>query len=71
MLKPKQLMLFNYLKQYKKQNNYMPTFREIKDYMSMKSLSQVYNMLGYLDWKKYIKKHENMNRGIEILKEVA
>ena len=35
----------------------MPTFREIKDYMSMKSLSQVYNMLGYLDWKKYIKKH--------------
>ena len=49
----------------------MPTFREIKDYMSMKSLSQVYNMLGYLDWKKYIKKHENMNRGIEILKEVA
>jgi SOS-response transcriptional repressor LexA len=49
----------------------MPTFREIQLFMNMKSLSQVYNMLGYLDWKKYIKKHENMNRGIEILKEVA
>ena len=66
MLTPKQLKLFNYLKQYKKQNNYMPTFREIQLFMNMKSLSQVYNMLGYLDWKKYIKKHENMNRGIEI-----
>ena len=71
MLTPKQLKLFNYLKQYKKQNNYMTTFREIQLFMNMKSLSQVYNMLGYLDWKKYIKKHENMNRGIEILKEVA
>ena len=39
--------------------------------MNMKSISQVNNMLGYLDWKKYIKKHTNMNRGIEILKEIA
>ena len=56
---------------YKKQNQYMPTHREIQKYMNMKSISQVNNMLGYLDWKKYIKKHTNMNRGIEILKEIA
>ena len=29
MLTPKQLKLFNYLKQYKKQNNYMPTYKDM------------------------------------------
>jgi|TARA_B100000212_G_C27339931_1_gene518705 SOS-response transcriptional repressor LexA len=71
MLTPRQLQMFNFLKEYKKQNQYMPTHREIQKYMNMKSISQVNNMLGYLDWKKYIKKHTNMNRGIEILKEIA
>ena len=28
-LTPKQLKLFNYIKEYKKENEYMPTFREM------------------------------------------
>ena len=71
MLTPRQLKLFNYLKEYKKEKQIMPSFEEMKVYMNVKSKSVVYHMLGYIEWKGYIKKHPARARAIEILKEVA
>ena len=71
MLTPRQLKLFNYLKKYKKENNYMPTFKDMMKHMNIKSSHGIHQMLGYIEWKGYIKKHPAMARAIEILKEVA
>ena len=49
----------------------MPTFDEIKSFMNMKSKSGVYQMLGYIEWKGYIKRHPAHARAIQLLKEVA
>ena len=47
----------------------MPNFDEIKAYMNIKSKSNVFQMLGYLEWKGYIKRYPAHARAIEILKE--
>jgi SOS-response transcriptional repressor LexA len=39
--------------------------------MNVKSKSGIYQMLGYLEWKGYIKKYPAHARAITILKEVA
>ena len=49
----------------------MPTFEEMKGYMNIKSKSGVYNMLGAIEWKGYIKKYPARHRAIKIIKEVA
>ena len=49
----------------------MPKFDEMKEHMNVKSKSVVFNMLGYIEWKGYIKRHPAHARAIEILKEVA
>tara|TARA_R110000744_G_scaffold22139_2_gene56918 strand:+ start:381 stop:596 length:216 start_codon:yes stop_codon:yes gene_type:complete len=67
MLTLKQLKLYNFLVKYKKDNSLMPSLREMQRYMEMKSISQVCGMIGRLDWKQYIKKHEGKWRSIEIL----
>jgi len=71
MLTPKQLKLFKFLIEYKKKNEIMPKFDEMKEHMNVKSKSVVFNMLGYIEWKGYIKRHPAHARAIEILKEVA
>ena len=71
MLTPKQLKLYKYLKNYFKEHEYMPTFEEMKGYMNVKSKSGVYNMLGAIEWKGYIKKYPARQRAIKIIKEVA
>jgi repressor LexA len=71
MLTPKQLKLFKYLKNYFKEHEYMPTFEEMKGYMNVKSKSGVYNMLGAIEWKGYIKRYPAHARAIQIIKEVA
>jgi len=57
--------------EYKKKNEIMPKFDEMKEHMNVKSKSVVFNMLGYIEWKGYIKRHPAHARAIEILKEVA
>ena len=57
MLTPKQLKLYKFLKEYKKQKEVMPTFEDMKTYM--------------IEWKGYIKREPAMARAITILKEVA
>jgi len=69
MLTPRQIKLFNFLKKYKEENNYMPTFREIKKHMNLKSISTVHKMIGYLEFKGYIKRIPAMARALEIIKE--
>jgi repressor LexA len=71
MLTKKQLKLYKYLKNYFKENEVMPSFEEMKDYMNVKSKSSVFNMLGYMEWKGYIKRCPAHARAIQILKEVA
>ena len=71
MLTKKQLKLYKYLKNYFKENEVMPSFEEMKDYMNVKSKSSVFNMLGYIEWKGYIKRYPAHARAIQILKEVA
>ena len=71
MLTKKQLKLYKYLKNYFKENEVMPNFEEMKDYMNVKSKSSVFNMLGYMEWKGYIKGYPAHARAIQILKEVA
>ena len=71
MLTPKQLKLYKFLKEFKKQKEIMPTFDDMKIYMNVKSKSAIYQMLGYIEWKGYIKRVPSMARAITILKEVA
>ena len=71
MLTKKQLKLYKYLKNYFKENEVMPSFEKMKDYMNVKSKSSVFNMLGYMEWKGYIKRYPAHARAIQILKEVA
>ncbi len=68
MLTPKQLKLFKFIKKYKENNEIMPTFNEMKNYMDVKSKSTVHHMLGYMEWKGYIKRYPAMARAIETLK---
>jgi SOS-response transcriptional repressor LexA len=49
----------------------MPTFDDMKSFMQVKSKSVVYNMLGYIEWKGYIKREPAQARAITILKEVV
>jgi len=71
MLTKKQLKLYKYLKNYFKENEVMPSFEEMKDYMNVKSKSVIFYMLGYIEWKGYIKRYPAHARAIQILKEVA
>jgi SOS-response transcriptional repressor LexA len=71
MLTPRQLKLFKFLIEYKKENEIMPTFREMCVHMNAKSTSSIAQMLGYIEWKGYIKRYPAHARAITILREVA
>lgn len=46
----------------------MPTFNEMMQHMNVKSKSVIWNMLGYIEWKGYIKRIPNYARAIQIIK---
>ena len=68
MLTKKQLKLFKFLQHYFKDNEVMPTFDEMMQHMNVKSKSVIWNMLGYIEWKGYIKRIPNYARAIQIIK---
>jgi len=70
MLTRRQLQLYNFLKVYFKKNKIMPSFDEILLFMKMKSKAQAFQMLGYLEYKGYIKRNPHKARSIEITKEI-
>ena len=71
MLTPKQLKLFKFLIEYKNKYEFMPNFDEMLEHMDVKSKNSIHHMLGYIEWKGYIKRKPAQARGITILKEVA
>ncbi len=71
MLTPKQLKLFKFLIEYKKKHEVMPKFDEMLEHMNVKSKNTIHHMLGYIEWKGYIKRYPAHARAITILKEVA
>jgi len=71
MLTPRQLKLYKFIRKYKHDHEVMPTFEDMKIYMNVKSKSVIYHMLGYIEWKGYIKREPAKARAITILKEVA
>ncbi len=70
MLTKRQLQLYNFLKVHFKKNKIMPSFDEILLFMNMKSKAQAFQMLGYLEYKGYIKRNPHQARAIEITKEI-
>ena len=66
MLTKKQLKLYKYLKHYFKENEIMPSFEEMKNYMNIKSKGGIFDMLGYIEWKGYIVKPTARWRAIQI-----
>ena len=71
MLTPRQLKLFKFLIKYKKKHEVMPKFDEMLEHMNVKSKNTIHHMLGYIEWKGYIKRYPAHARAIQILKEVA
>tara|TARA_B100000780_G_scaffold191651_1_gene134990 strand:+ start:52 stop:303 length:252 start_codon:yes stop_codon:yes gene_type:complete len=71
MLTPRQLKLYKFIRKYKHDHEVMPTFDDMKSFMNVKSKSVVFHMLGYLEWKGYIKREPAMWRGITITKELT
>jgi len=71
MLTPKQLKLFKFLIEYKKKNEVMPRFDDMKKHMNVKSKNTIHQMLGYIEWKGYIKRYPAQARAIKIIKEKA
>ena len=68
MLTKKQLKLYKYLQNYFKDNEVMTLFDEMMQHMNVKSKSVIWNMLGYIEWKGYIKRIPNHARAIQIIK---
>ena len=66
MLTKKQLKLYKYLQNYFKENEVMPIFEEMMQHMNVKSKSIIFNMLGYMEWKGYIKRHPAHARAIQL-----
>jgi len=71
MLTPRQLKLLKFLIEYKKKHEVMPKFDEMLEHMNVKSKNTIHHMLGYIEWKGYIKRYPAHARAIQILKEVA
>jgi repressor LexA len=69
MLTKKQYKLYSFLKAYAKKNKIMPTFEDMMKFMGNKSKSSIFNILHYIEWKGYIKRHPAHARAIQIIKE--
>ena len=68
MLTKKQLKLYKFLQNYFRENEVMPPFTDMMQHMNVKSKSVIWNMLGYIEWKGYIKRIPNYARAIQIIK---
>ena len=71
MLTKKQLKLYKFLQEYKEHNEIMPKFDEMREHMNVKSKNTIHQMLGYIEWKGYIKRYPAQARAIKIIKEKA
>lgn len=63
----RQKQLLKNIYHYIKDTGYPPTFEEMKDSLQVKSNQSVIDLLGKLERKKYLQRHESMARSIAIL----
>jgi len=68
MLTKRQKQIFDYTKEYIKENDYAPTLEEIKRHFKLSSISTVHQHIETLKVKGYLKKIENQPRSIELNK---
>ena len=66
MLTKRQKQIFEYIKEYIKENDYAPTLEEIKKYFKLSSISTIHQHIETLWTKGYLKKIENQPRSIEL-----
>ena len=67
MLEPltkRQKEILNFLKNFLKNNEYPPSFEEIRDHLNLKAISTIHEHLENLKRKGYIHKEMNQSRGI-------
>ncbi len=69
-LTPRQMSVFKSLKQYYKKHKFMPTQREIKADMKIKSDSVIIECLKALEEKGFIERRPGGMRMIRILKDI-
>jgi len=68
MLTKRQKQIFDYTKEYIKENDYAPTLEEIKRHFKLSSISTVHQHIETLKVKGYLTKLENQPRSIELNK---
>lgn len=70
MLTFQQEKLLKFIIDYQKQNNFTPSFDEMKNGLDLKSKSGIHRIVSALEERGYIKKLNNRARAIEIIKNV-
>ena len=70
MLTFQQEKLLKFIIEYQKQNNFTPSFDEMKDGLDLKSKSGIHRIVSALEERGYIKKLNNRARAIEIIKNI-
>ncbi|PIU10941.1 hypothetical protein COT27_00495, partial [Candidatus Kuenenbacteria bacterium CG08_land_8_20_14_0_20_37_23] len=70
-LTKRQKQILDYIGEYIKKNGISPTFDEIKKHFRLSALSTVHQHIETLEQKKYIKKNNNISRGIEICDKIS
>lgn len=66
-LTKRQKEILDFIKSHIKKMGYSPTFTEIKEHFKLSALSGVHQHIEALENKKFIKRNENLARGIEIV----
>ena len=70
-LSDKQQKIINYIRRFLKDNSFPPTIRDIQTGCKISSTSVVDYNLNILERKGYIRRHSEVSRGIELLKNIA
>lgn len=65
-LTPRQKQVLDYIKEYANQHGYSPTYEEIGIAVKLSSTSTIYNHVKALVKKGYIKKQQNVTRGLVV-----
>lgn len=68
MLTKKQKKILDYITKYIKENDYSPTYEEIKRHFKLSAVSNIHQHIETLKRKGYLEKEENQPRAIELSK---
>lgn len=71
MLTKRQKQVLDFIKSYKKKNNYAPSLEEIKKYLKLSSVSTPHHHVKKLQEAGYLHKESNQPRSVALIKEVG